>query len=137
MPTDLPRFRDGDALEPYVINAIVDELARWRKLTVAPPLAAEGIDGDGPPTLADLSAQPLYIRLTSVYQTSSPYGYDWEEVQFGPGRAVETTGQAGTVAGGDPAYETQTGDTSLTADGTIYLARRSPASGEILFDGKN
>ncbi len=50
MPRDFPRLHDGDALEPWHLNVVYDELRRLRKFQAAPPLAlANG--GTDPPIL--------------------------------------------------------------------------------------
>jgi hypothetical protein len=81
----------------------------------------------------------MYIQLTGP--AGSDGGYAWQEVVrvyqtgFAPNGNVGLNDPDGTNFA--PAYESQTNDTTLTADGTTYLAYRSKTSGEWLFDGKN
>jgi hypothetical protein len=133
MPEDFPHLEDGDALEPWHLNVVYAELRRWRKLKGAEGLDVDGAEGGDAPTVRLTETTPVFIRLTGAYSS----GYPWEEVLIGPGRTLVTSGVAGDPASGDPAFERQSGDTTLTADGTVYEARRSPACGELSFDGKN
>ena len=129
---DFPDLKDGDPLEPVHFNAAYEELRRWRKLTAAPPLVVDGADGDQPPVVWLAEMPPFFIQLTGTYSS----GYPWKEVLIGPGRAVQNANITGGPSTGDPAFERQTGDTTLTVDGTVYEARYSPAGG-LTFDGKN
>jgi hypothetical protein len=133
MPQDFPELQDGDQLEPWHLNVIYDELRRLRLLKGAGTLQVNQPRSGGPPVIEDVSIQPFYIQLTGAYSS----GYPWKEVMIGPTRGVADAGVTGDSAHGDPAYELQSGDTTLTADGTVYQAWRSPASNEVLFDGKN
>jgi hypothetical protein len=133
MPSDLPTLHDGDLLEPWHLNVIYAELKRWRKLRGVTPIAVNGADSDAAPTLHIDITPPMFARLTGVYAA----GYPWEEVSISAGRVIATTGLTGNAATGNAAFEIQTGDVTLTADGTIYEFRRSPCSGEWVFDGKN
>lgn len=50
MPTDLiDGFRPGDELTANLVNAILRELQRLRKMSAAPPLAVDDANGIGPP----------------------------------------------------------------------------------------
>lgn len=132
MPHEFPKLRDGDILEPWHFNILYDEARRWRKLRGVPPINVLGANSDGTPTIELTGTPPIFARITG-----GGGAYAWEEVTIGPGRVLATTGITGSVAQGNPAYERQTGDATLTADGTVYELRRSPNSGEWLFDGKN
>lgn len=136
MPDDFPYLRDGDELTPRHFNLIYDELRRWRKLSAAPPLAVDNADGDAPPVLSLVEQRPFFAVLTGGYVPGPPAGYPWQEVLIGPGRAVQNGPMVGTAANGALAVERQTGDTTLTADGTVYELRWSPGGG-LSFDGKN
>lgn len=136
MPDDFPYLQDNDALAPRHFNVIYDELRRWRKFTAAAPLAVEGADGDGTPTVSLVEQLPFFAVLTGGFVAGPPSGYPWSEVLIGTGRNVQPGYTAGTAANGGLAVERQTGDTTLTADGTVYELRWSPGGG-LSFDGKN
>lgn len=133
MPEDFPTLRDGDILEPWHLNILYDEARRWRKLKGAPPINVSNNDGDGTPLIEFTETPPIFARITATYSG----GYAWEEVLIGPGRTISTSGITGGPLLGNPAYERQTGDVTLTADGTVYEFRRSPSSAQWVFDGKN
>lgn len=129
---EFPDLDDGDELEPYHFNVIYDELRRWRKLSAAAPLVVDGADGDDSPVIYLVEQPSFFIKLTGPYAG----GYPWKEVLIGPGYAVQDAGVTGGPALGNPAFERQTGDTTLGAGDTIYEARWSPGGG-LSFDGKN
>lgn len=135
---DIPDdVRPGDALEPYHVNAVYHELRRWRKFKGAYPVVVDGAEGDDAPLAwFDASNDSFFIQLAGAYVAGPPAGYPWAEVLIGANRSVQTTGIGGNAAVGDLAVERQTGDTTLTPDGTVYEARRSPGGG-LSFDGKN
>lgn len=129
---DFPELKDGDTMEPWHYNILARDANRWRKITVVPPLSIEGADGDTP--VISLTDPPsFFIQLTGVYAS----GYPWKQVHIGAGRVITDAFATGSTATGRPAFEIQTGDTTLTADGTVYEARVSPASNQVVFDGKN
>lgn len=133
MPEDFPTLRDGDILQPWHFNILFAEARRWRKLRGAPPISVSSNDGDGTPLIEFTDTPPIFARITAPYSA----GYAWEEVTIGKGRTIATSGITGGPASGNPAFERQTGDITLTADGTVYEFRRSPNSAEWIFDGKN
>lgn len=96
-------------------------------------------DTPGGPQIGLLTVGTMYIQLTGPAAPDG--GYPWMEVVRVFEQGFIPTGNA---AGNDPAnppyapaYESQTGDTTLTADGTTYFAQTSKTSGQWLFDGKN
>ena len=129
---DFPELDIGDTFEPWHYNILVRDANRWRHITAVPPLSIDGADGQNPVISMD-KPPTFFIQLTGAYSS----GYPWKEVHIGAGRVVTDAFATGDAALGRPAFELQTGDTTLTADGTVYEARISPASNEVLFDGKN
>lgn len=62
----LPRsFRDGDELTAGLIDAILQELWRWKGLDVSAPLGMDRGDANGPPTLYLAQALNLVPALTT------------------------------------------------------------------------
>lgn len=52
MKSDLPkRFREGDELTASLINDILEELWRWRKMEGMPPVYVSDADSDVPPLI--------------------------------------------------------------------------------------
>lgn len=130
---EFPDARAGDVITVDMYNSILRELRRWQKFSVAPPLAIANVTGDAPPVIWLADQPPFYIKLTSTYAS----GYAWTMVYIdGPPYAVVLAGVSGGPATGDPAFERQNNDTTLTVDGTVYEASYS-AGGGITFDGKN
>lgn len=87
-----------------------------------------------------LNVQPtMYIQLTDI--AGADGSYPWMEVIRVFEQGFIPNGNVGSnVAGApqySPAYESQTGDTTLKVDGTTYLAELDITSGVWLFDGKN
>lgn len=81
----------------------------------------------------------MYIQLTGVAGDGG--AYPWMQVLRIFEGGFSPNGNTGSNDADQPnfapAYESQTGDTTLTADGTTYLAQQDRTSGAWLFDGKN
>ena len=96
-------------------------------------------DTPGGPQVGFLTVGTMYIQLTGP--AADDGGYPWQEVIRVFEGGFVPNGNVGMNVVGQPryapAYESQTGDTTLTADGTTYFAQTSKTSGQWLFDGKN
>ena len=129
---DFPELRDGDQLEPWHYNVLARDATRWRNATGIAPITVS-FAGEDDLVISLDDTPPFFIQLTATYAS----GYAWKEVLIGPGRTLVDSGITGSPSAGRPAFELQSGDTTLAVDGTVYEARVSPASNQILFDGLN
>lgn len=107
-------FKEGDAFEPWIINLIFKELARWRKLSASGSIGVTNADNpDAPPTINDWRTDPLLPAVLtgalSAGSLSSP-----------------------TSAGGTLLLVTAVGSTGYTATGgmaiTVYNLSTSAVS---------
>lgn len=128
MGREFNRKKDGDIVEPRDLNWLYSEFRRLRGMRGANLDINQGT-GQTPPEIVSYFTPTMHARLTGGYAA----GYPWEEVTIGPGRTIATSGISGGPASGSPAYERRVGDTSLTADGTVYQMRRSPSSAQWVF----
>jgi len=125
------------ALTAGMLNAPRAELERLGRLRGGSGVSI--LDTPGGPQVNIVTPGQLYIQLTGP--AAGDGGYPWAEFVRVYQQGYVATGRTGGndpgADGYDPAYESQTGDTTLTADGTTYLANYSVTSGNWLFDGKN
>lgn len=130
---DFRRFRGGEVPRPWDLNRVYDELRRWRKLSGAGGVVVESAHGDAPPTLSLPRGERVDLTLTGPFAA----GYPWAEQILTPAGVWVATGRQGGPGSGDPAFERRVGDTTLTADGTVYHAVRSRASNQLVFPRRN
>lgn len=135
MGREFTRKKDGDLVEPRDLNWLYEHYSRFRQ-TRGANLAINQANGSSDPEIGLFYTPTMHARLTGPFDAVL-LGYPWEEVTVGAGRAVATTGLVGSPAAGSPAFERRIGDTTLTADGTVYLFRRSPASAQWVFPHRN
>lgn len=134
MARDFRRFQSGDTPEPRDLNLAYAELRRLRNTSAAGGVELSGVRGPGPPEIRLAGGEHTDIRLTGPYAAGYPaVGYPWAEVLVSASGVVTPTGRVGGPATGDGAFERRIGDASLVADSTVYRARRSPASNQLVF----
>lgn len=141
---DLPKqFRSGAGLTSALVDAILQELWRWRGFRAAQPLDLQNADGktDGdPPTLyAPVAAEEFYIQLTAGPDSNG--GYDWQEVYHQAPNSWAQTGVSNTASNGDGAYpmEWVGGVHCPYVKDTVrvFRAQRTEGTGALLFSGGN
>lgn len=131
MPFNPPIHHPGDPVKADDVNAQNAELRRLGRIRGGAGVVVR--QGSGTVSVALSLPETIIIRLTSTYSG----GYSWEEMVHVSANTWTTTGRTGSRTV-DPAFERQTGDTTLTVDGTRYEARRAaPSSPSWVFDGKH
>lgn len=131
MPYDPTMVKPGDPLVAADTNADRSEIRRLGGIRTGAGLT--GRQGAGGLALTSINPERIFMKLTG---TALSAAYPWQQVVHQAPNTWITTGVTGSTSL-DPAYERQMGDTTLTVDGTVYEATRSPTSGVWLFDGKN
>jgi hypothetical protein len=102
MPSRFPRFEDGDPLEPWIINMILDELERLGQLSGSGLIGVDNASGDGPPTIVDYrddGGAILPAQLTSTLAAGTIVAPTTGTMTL---LAATGTGGALTTTGGTP-----------------------------------
>ena len=137
IPQSPDAFAQRAAIAARPLNQMRTEVERFSRLRGGSGVAVTDTPG-GPQLRLNLGSR-IFIQLTG---DAGPDGsYPWQQVI----RVLEQGFTASTIVGSNdpnqpnysPAFESQTGDTTLTADGTTYEAFFDRTSGFWLFDGKN
>jgi len=130
-------FNHGIAITAQALNAPRSAAEKFGRMRGGSGIVV--MNTPGGPVISAQDQDVMYFQITG--EAAEDGGYPWIEVIKLKDGGFIPSGVKGTNETGadyfDPTYESQTGDTTLTADATTYFAQRDETSGQWLFDGKN